>query len=251
MSGRTSFMRALPVLRSTGLADRGPAPAQVTRPGAVGACRNLGTTMRQKPAPPRVASVPAEADAQVVAVLAEAFADYPALRFLIGPVGPSFPERLSALLAFFVAARRVRGEPVLGVRGERGWGAVALATLPDTVAPAGALDVVRERTWGLLGADARARYEALGRRWAQLAVREPHVHLNLVGVLAAERGRGLGAALVRAVVARSRAHATSRGVLLSTETEANVGFYRALGFEALGTVEVAPGVRSWVMYRPD
>lgn len=104
--------------------------------------------MRPEPDPPRVEPVPVDDDAQAVAVLAEAFADYPALRYLIGPVGAAFPERLAALLGFFVAARR------------------------------------------------------------------------------------------------------ARGVSLSTETEANVGFYRALGFEVRGAVEVGPGVRSWVMFRP-
>lgn len=201
--------------------------------------------------PPRVEPVPADDDRIVVGVLAEAFAEYPALRYLIGPAGDAYRGHLEALLAFFVAARRARREPVLGVRGSDGWAAAALATLADAVTPAGALDAARARTWTLLGADARRRYEALGERWANLAVSEPHVHLNLVGVRASARGRGLGAALVRAVVACSRAHPTSRGVSLSTETEANVAFYRSLGFEVRGQIEVAPGVRSWVMHRPD
>lgn len=55
---------------------------------------------------------------------------------------------------------------------------------------------------------------------------------------------------MRAVVERSRAHPTSRAVSLSTETEANVGFYRALGFAVRGAIDVAPGLRSWVMVRP-
>ena len=184
-------------------------------------------------------------------MLAEAFADYPALRYVVGAAGAAYRERLAALLGFFVAARRARGEPVLGVRSGEAWAAVALATLPGAAAPVGALDAARERLWELLGADARARYEDLGERWADLAVEEPHVHLNLVGVRLAERGRGLGAALVRAVVERSRGDPTSRGVLLSTETEANVGFYRALGFEVRGEIEVGPDLRSWVMFRPD
>jgi ribosomal protein S18 acetylase RimI-like enzyme len=128
---------------------------------------------------------------------------------------------------------------------------VALATLPDAVAPPGALDAARERTWALLGAAARARYEDLGRRWQRLAVAEPHLHLNLVGVRSAHRGRGLGVALVQAVVDRSRSHPTSCGVSLTTETEANVGFYQTLGFEIRGSVEVAPGLRSWVLFRPN
>ena len=207
--------------------------------------------MRSEPISVKVEPLPPAADPQAIAVLSGAFADYPALRYVIGPVGDAFQERLAALLGFFVAARRARGEPVLGVRTGEDWAAVALATLPDAVAPPGALDAARERTWGLLGRDARARYEELGERWGSLSVAEPHVHLNLVGVRAAERGRGLGVALVRAVVERSRAHPTSRGVSLSTETESNVGFYRALGFEVRGAIEVGPGVRTWVMYRPE
>jgi ribosomal protein S18 acetylase RimI-like enzyme len=206
--------------------------------------------MRHRPTPPRVEPVPVDADAQVVAVLAEAFGDYPALRYVIGPAGAEFQERLAALLGFFVAARRARGEPVLGVRSGEAWAAVALATLPDAATPPAALGKARERTWALLGSDARARYEELGERWAGLAVREPHVHLNLVGVRKADRGRGLGAALVGAVVELSHTHPTSRGVSLSTETEANVAFYRALGFELRGAFEAGPGVRSWVMFRP-
>lgn len=72
----------------------------------------------------------------------------------------------------------------------------------------------------------------------------------MVGVRSAARGRGIGVALVGSVVGLARAHATARGVSLSTETEANVAFYRRLGFVVRGEVEVAAGVRSWVMFRP-
>jgi ribosomal protein S18 acetylase RimI-like enzyme len=206
--------------------------------------------MPAAPAVPPVEAMPSAADDQAVEVLAEAFVDYPMLRYLIGVEGDAFAGRLRVLLTFFVAARRARVEPLLGVRADDGWAAVALATLPDAVAPPGALDAARERTWTLLGAAARARYEDLGRRWQRLAVAEPHLHLNLVGVRSAHRGRGLGVALVQAVVDRSRSHPTSCGVSLTTETEANVGFYQALGFEVRGEVEAAPGLRSWVMFRP-
>jgi ribosomal protein S18 acetylase RimI-like enzyme len=206
--------------------------------------------MPPAPALPPVEAVPAAADEQVVEVLAEAFGDYPMLRYLIGVEGDAFTGRLRTLLTFFVAARRARAEPLLGVRADDGWAAVALATLPDAVAPPGALDAARERTWRLLGAAARVRYEDLGRRWQRLAVAEPHLHLNLVGVRTAHRGRGLGVALVQSIVDRSLAHPTSCGVALTTETEANVGFYRSLGFEVRGEVEAAPGLRSWVMFCP-
>lgn len=152
---------------------------------------------RRPPVP--IADVPTADDPAVVAALADAFGDYPTLRYLIGPAEASYRARLEALLAFFVAARRARGEPVLGVRAAGAWAAVALASLPDAAAPPGALDPLRERTWALLGA---------------------------------------------------AAHPTARGVSRTTETEANAAFYRALGFEVRGSVDVVPGLRSWVLHRP-
>lgn len=200
---------------------------------------------------PLVVAVPGSEDREVVATLADAFGAYPTLRYLIGPAGEAYAARLEELVAFFVAARRARAEPVLGVRAVDGWAAAALATLPDAAVPPGVLDGARERTWASLGAAARARYEDLGERWRRVAVEEPHVHLNLVGVQRAHRGRGLGVALVREVTALAEAHPMARGVALTTETEANLGFYRSLGFAVRGVVDVAPGLRSWVLYRPN
>jgi ribosomal protein S18 acetylase RimI-like enzyme len=199
---------------------------------------------------PSVEQVPPSADRAVVAALVDAFGAYPTLEHVIGATGARARPKIEALVAFFVAARRARGEPVLGVRAADGWAAAAMATLPDGAAAAGALDGARERVWSLLGASARRRYETRGELWGHFAVDEPHVHLNLVGVRAAHRGRGLGKALVGAVVALAQDHPAARGVSLTTEAEANVAFYRALGFDVRGTVDVAPNLRSWVLYRP-
>jgi ribosomal protein S18 acetylase RimI-like enzyme len=202
-------------------------------------------------AAPAVVPLPASDIGEAVDVLAAAFGGYPALRYIVGDAGPRFEGHLRTLLRFFCEARAVRGEPILGVRAGGRLAAVALASLPDAVAPPGALDARRASTWAALGAPARARYEELGRTWQGFALADPHVHLNLVGVLPAQQGAGFGRALVDGVQEISRAHPSSRGVTLTTEVAANVALYRRLGFTVVGEAEVGPSLRTWAMVRPD
>lgn len=208
--------------------------------------------MRPDPRPV-VALVAGEA-ASVVDVLVAAFAGYPALRYLLhgtpAAAVPGHRDALATLFGFFVAARFARGEGVLGIRDGRGWAAVALVSDPDRATPPGALDELRAATWATLGTAARARYEAMGLAWQRLAVAAPHLHLNLIGVRPDRQGAGLGRRLLDHVQALARAHPTAAGVALNTEVEANVAWYRRQGYTDVGDAEVAPGVRTWVLYRP-
>ncbi|NBZ86609.1 GNAT family N-acetyltransferase [Stagnihabitans tardus] len=64
--------------------------------------------------------------------------------------------------------------------------------------------------------------------------------IGRVCVLAEARGRGIGAALIRAAVARFRDMGLAR-VILGAQVHA-LGFYEALGFEALGEVYDDAGI---------
>jgi ribosomal protein S18 acetylase RimI-like enzyme len=189
--------------------------------------------------------------ADVVDVLVEAFGDYPTLHHIVGATGDAFAERLRTLLGFFVQARRVRGEPVVGVRDGDRLVAVALASLPDAATPPGALDAARGAVWAELGAAAHARYEALGRVWQDLGPAEPHVHLHLLGVRRSHRRAGLGRLLLERVQRSSDEHPTSIGVTLNTEVETNVAYYRRLGYGVVGEALAAPALRTWVLRRLD
>jgi predicted GNAT family N-acyltransferase len=68
---------------------------------------------------------------------------------------------------------------------------------------------------------------------ARLLLRGDHAKIGRVCVLSAARGHGIGAALIRAAVARLRLVEGVGSVKLGAQTHA-LGFYQALGFEAYG-----------------
>lgn len=185
----------------------------------------------------------------VASVLAEAFHDYPVMRYVLGS-SDDYAERLERLVAFFVRARVLRGETLLGVDGADGLGAAALVSRPDAEGPP-ELDALRERTWAELGDDARGRYEAFGRAMARTAVTEPHIHLNMIGTRKAARGLGMGRLLLDAVHGMSAGDETSTGVSLTTEVASNLALYEHFGYEIVGTSEVGSAFTTWTMFRRD
>lgn len=105
--------------------------------------------------------------------------------------------------------------------------------------------------WAELGSAARARYEAFGAAAARFDVDLPHIHLNMVGVRRAERGRGLGRRLIERVHRLSEEDPGSNGVTLTTEDEANLALYEHLGYELVGRETVAPRLTTWGFSRAD
>ena len=95
----------------------------------------------------------------IVAVLGDAFFDYPVMRFVLGPAEP-YGTRLARLVELFVRSRALRHDPLLGIRD--GGALVGAATLTVPESPAAPPDFValRDGVWAELGADARARYDA-------------------------------------------------------------------------------------------
>ena len=184
-----------------------------------------------------------------VRVLCAAFADYPVMRYVLGP-GGDYPKRLGTLIGFFHGARVLRDDPILGISEAGELVAVAVCTAPDGVDPP-ALERLRERTWTALGAEARARYDDCVRAWESTGVEEPNVHVNMLAVMPDRQGRGLSRALLERVQAMSRERADSRGVTLSTESERNVALYRHLGYRIVGEATIAPGLETWDFFRPD
>jgi GNAT superfamily N-acetyltransferase len=181
--------------------------------------------------------------------LCEAFADYPVMRYVLGDVG-DYAGRLRTLIGFFVAARVLRRDAILAISAGSELGGVALCTLPGLASPP-ALQEIREKTWAALGADARGRYDQCVRAWEPLAVAEPNIHVNMLAVPPRFQGRGLGRALLDRVHAMSGEHPDSRGVTLTTESPANVGFYQHLGYHIVGHGRIAPGLETWGFFRPD
>jgi ribosomal protein S18 acetylase RimI-like enzyme len=92
----------------------------------------------------------------------------------------------------------------------------------------------------------------------RVAGRDAYWHVHAVAVDPGAQGHGTGTALMRYVLHALDALRAQRPapVVLSTQRERNVGFYRRLGFEPMRRVtmgRVAPGAEftSWFMRLPD
>lgn len=188
--------------------------------------------------------------AAAVEVLADAFAGYPVMRFVLGRPAPAEDPHLRALVRFFVLARLWRDHPVLGVPADDGLGAVATITPPDPGPGAPELDALREEVWAELGSDARSRYEAFGTACEAFAINAPHHHLNMVGVKRAYHGSGMARPLLDAVHGLADEDPGSAGVTLTTETPANLSLYEHFGYERIGHERVADGLETWGFFRP-
>jgi ribosomal protein S18 acetylase RimI-like enzyme len=187
---------------------------------------------------------------EVVDVLCESFFNYPVMRFVLGSNAADYEEQLRTLIRFFVAARALRGEIMLGIGDEGDLSGAALLSRPTGQSPPELSDL-REKVWAELGASARARYEALGAAGAPFQVEIPHIHVNMIGVRHRAQGEGLGGKLMEHVHLVSREDRRSMGITLTTEDQANVALYEHLGYEVVGHATVAPDLETWGFFRPD
>jgi ribosomal protein S18 acetylase RimI-like enzyme len=180
--------------------------------------------------------------ARIAAMLAGAFADDPAMRYI-------FPDPV-------VRARKMPGlfrllfdEDAEGMRLVTPGGEAATLWRGPGRTRATYWDMLRQALpmIGTFGA-------ALGRAIAVSNAIDLHFprgdywYLHIAGCDPAAQGRGLGAAAVRAGL--ERVVGSGLPAYLETATERNLGFYRAIGFEVMGDWQVAKdGPRFWSMWR--
>jgi GNAT superfamily N-acetyltransferase len=188
---------------------------------------------------------------EVVTVLCDAFHDYPVMRHVIGPAPEDHAGRLRTLIEYFVARRVLRNEPMIGIDDASELVAVAIMTPPGRREAPPALAEQRERVWSALGDAARERYEHLSKIWQRVAITEPNLHLNLIGVRGKYAGCGLGRRLLDHVHDMSLADPESAGVTLTTENPDNVRFYEHFGYRQVRHELVADGLETWWFFRPD
>jgi len=197
---------------------------------------------------PAVTPLGPEHAAEVVSVIADAFTGYPVVRYVLGPERED--EHRERIVRLFVMARVLRGEPLLGIRGDHGLIAAGVVSFPGTPAPP-AFEALRGETWGVLGQEAERRYAAYRDATATFAFPPGSVHLNMIGARRGHQRQGLGRAILEAVQEISRARPGSPGVELTTERLENVAYYERVGYEVVGHVQVAPGFESWGLFRPN
>ncbi|HEX5634531.1 MAG TPA: GNAT family N-acetyltransferase [Gemmatimonadales bacterium] len=187
--------------------------------------------------------------AAVTSTLADAFHDYPVMRYTVGD-GADYDARLATLVRFFVMARVLRDEPILGVYDGDGLAAAALVSNPANAESPLALGLLREEVWSAVGAEARARYEAIGAVWRTFDVEEPTLHLNMVGVRRGLQRRGLGRALLDEVHRMAAGTPGVEGVTLTTEDPVNVALYEHVGYVVRARQPLVAGLTTWGLFRP-
>lgn len=176
--------------------------------------------------------------------LAAAFADDPVWDWLVpdGRNGGSAAARLFE----WIAAGHLADDSVWTLPGET---ATAVWALPGRHrTPASRILTALPRLLGALGLAGMGRLTQLG-GLERLHPPEPHWYLSILGTHPDHQGQGLGTAVVAPGIAA--ADAAGVGCYLESSKEANVPYYRRLGFEVTDTYEVdgGRGPRLWLMWR--
>jgi ribosomal protein S18 acetylase RimI-like enzyme len=186
---------------------------------------------------------------EITDVLCEAFYNYPIIKYVLGEK-EDYDTRLRKAVTFFVTARALSKEPLLGIyNSDNKLVAAATVTLPGEIPSPPELFKLRDELWVEIGSEEKARYENYGNAASSLLPKEPHHHLNMIGVRNAYQGKGLARQLISKVEELVSEHPTSTGVSLNTEVESNVNFYLHLGFELLGKATVSEDVATWGFFK--
>ena len=187
-------------------------------------------------------TVPADR-AAVAAMLARAFADDPAMAYIL----PNPRDRVKRLPRLFAL---LFDEDAPGLRLVTGDAAAATLWQRPGTQPPGTLDLLR-RAVPLIGALGPALPRALRVADALDAHAPPerHWYLHIAGVDPTLQGKGLGGASIREGLARAAGEGLP--VYLETATNRNVGLYQSLGFAVTSEWHVPKGgPKFWSMLRP-
>lgn len=188
---------------------------------------------------------------EVTHVMCEAFRDYPVMRYVVGSDGDDYEDKLRSLVDYFVRSRFLDGSPVLAVETSGALTAATTLTAPGQREAPAELARISEALWAKLGEPARARYAGLCDIWGRFWLKEPHYHVNMIGVLPAHQGRGLSRILLDQVHEISREDPVSRGVSLTTEVPSNVRLYEHFGYRVMDQERVNLDFDTWGLLRAE
>jgi GNAT superfamily N-acetyltransferase len=198
-----------------------------------------------------IVRLPAERAPEAVAVLCEAFHDYPVMRYFLGDRGARYDADLERMVGIFVSSRVVSGHPILAIEEQGRPVAIATITLPGEWAQPPEVQAAREALWAELDPGAKARADGLVDIWKRTALAVPQYHVNMLGVLRSHAGRGLGGRLLREVHEMSRLDPGSTGVSLTTEDPKNVPLYQHCGYEIVAHDRFGDEFETWGFFRRD
>jgi GNAT superfamily N-acetyltransferase len=180
--------------------------------------------------------------------LSSAFSEDPVFTWLSGGVDPSDVAARAA--GFFRAAARAgltRGHSRV-IEHEGSLVGAAIWCPPDVGMFEGAeVELLLNAVLEHFAEGAMERLGALGAAVGERHPHEPHFYLNALGVVPRQRGRGLGAPLLGAVL--EAADRDGLGAYLESSNPRNVSFYERLGFESTWTERIGGGPVMTGMWR--
>ena len=184
---------------------------------------------------------PEDRDRSLETVVA-AFATDPLLRW-VWPDDDRYAECGPAFFGLLLDLRLEGGEVWVVDEGA----AVAMWNPPGGlygVSPSGRWDALRK---GFTEAE-RAKWDVTDSRLAVPKGTPPHWYLGVLATQPERQGQGLGRAVVAPIL--TAADRIGMDAYLETAKEANLGFYRACGFEVAHETDLPDGgPRCWLMHR--
>jgi ribosomal protein S18 acetylase RimI-like enzyme len=185
------------------------------------------------------ASGPVEQDA-VIDTLTLAFSTDPAVRYM-------FPNPAGYLKAFPRLAAAMAGSALAAGTAwvDDGGAAAALWLAPGAEADREAIIALVGET---VAPERQAVLGALGEEMQAFHPDEPHWYLSMIGVDPSRQGQGLGAALLKAGLARCDADGLP--AYLESSSPKNVPLYERHGFEVIGLIRPGDHPGLIPMYRP-
>jgi GNAT superfamily N-acetyltransferase len=186
---------------------------------------------------------------EITNVLCDAFYNYPVMRYVLGEK-PDYDKRLQKLIGFFVSARLLRKEPVIGIfNADCLLTSVLTITLPEDIPVTEELSEYRNKLWEELGEEEKNRYRAYSKAAGSLLPSEPHHHINMIGVRRKFMGTGLSRILMNEAEKIAASHPDSTGISLNTEDENNVKYYLHLGYKIIGHSKVDNELETWAFLK--
>lgn len=186
---------------------------------------------------------------EISVILAEAFINYPLMRFAFeGKTEAERQRGLGHLYHHCTQAAALYGGALLSEDGN-----ASLIWLPGSAFPLGLLREIKSGMAAIpfkLGPKATLRlmnHDAVPEGWIAKNAGPKMGYIWCVGVKASERGKGHSRLIIEQSIQQMRAQGLNE-FWLKTEDPVNVGIYQKLGFTIANQVVVkSSGLRSWMM----
>ena len=199
---------------------------------------------------PQIVTINAKQAPGAASVLAEAFIDYPVIRYFFEDQGERYGQCVAELYNLSVNGILGQQGQVIGVEIHGNLVAAAclkgLAVLPDT----GEILAEAGRLFDSIGPQAANRIRFYNEIQEQNQYPQPHYYLEDIGVLPGYRRMGLTRLLLDQIHRISAEDPLSRGVGLDTQVPANVEIYLHFGYKVIAETNL-DGIPFWSMFRHD